>query len=274
MGLLQVRRRNSLKIAPALFIITICFSALAQEPLRFYSETGVGPLAVWSDIYQDQTGWTAGIKNESPDTIKSFCLCIRPARDKDGCRVLTKCYTQHLKPGEVFRVSEPITARGHGLPLHRIVLLSMSHVTPLDSIRKLYVDEMAGGIAGFGRDQVKASIVANSNGRFELIEDRSKADGVITGRAEARDTGQFYSSDTKSAGYAIVAAPLAVGIAAGSKSWAESGRTEVVTRNSLILRLVSGTGQTVWAWDDSKPCPESEPRAKCAIIDLLTDTKQ
>ena len=55
--------------------------------------------------------------------------------------------------------------------------------------------------------------------------------------------------------------------AAGSSSSNSQSVTEVIVSEAIVLRLTLPSGETIWAWDDTKPCVP--PRAKCAIDDLV-----
>ena len=152
-------------------------------------------------------------------------------------------------------------------------------------VKRIFVDNLGGEFVNLNdliREQVMASIV--NSGRFELVDDRSKADAIIFGRAERRERGTAVQSSgqertlnqesEKGQVFGVRAAGIAYGIGAAHGTATGLGtatekleRSEVLFSDFLVLRLTTATGESIWAWDDTKPCEGSHP--KCAVGDLL-----
>lgn len=155
-------------------------------------------------------------------------------------------------------------------------------------VHKIFVENLEGGdfgnISDLVRDQVMAAVV--NSARFQLVDDKSQADAIIRGRAEQREL----ATETRSKGREQTsnrASGIAGGIGtgtAGNRSAVVTGlvmgrtkskgevdsesksRTEVLFSEHVILRLTTISGESIWAWDDTRPCEGSH--AKCALENL------
>jgi len=143
------------------------------------------------------------------------------------------------------------------------VLSGLSVVSKLDSVRKVYVEQIEGGNGPMSRDQLKA-LIANSHHRFEVAEDPATADAMLKGRSESRDAGSVFQSSKRSDDL-LIGGTLVAGASGKSDT---RGRTQTITTESLVLRLVLPSGENLWAWDDTKLCYQA--KAACAIGDVVS----
>jgi hypothetical protein len=135
----------------------------------------------------------------------------------------------------------------------------------LQPVQKVFVDQLEGNNGPMIREQLMA-LLANS-GRYTLVEDAKLADATIKGRAEARDAATKTASGNTAGDTAHAATFGPASFGGGSSSSTSQSMTEVVVSEAMVLRLTLSSGETVWAWDDTKPCVG--PKAKCAVHDLV-----
>jgi hypothetical protein len=144
----------------------------------------------------------------------------------------------------------------------------------LEPIKRIYVEAIEGDSGAMARERLQA-LIANSV-RFKLVEDKERADAFLRGRAESKEGSAFRSqsssasignaSGSGSAIGAIASVAAAANSIGGSQSAASGGTYTVFT---VVLRLVDKQGETVWAWDGTKPCAAAVGGTACATADLV-----
>jgi hypothetical protein len=150
------------------------------------------------------------------------------------------------------------------MPQHFVEVVELDQRSKLYDIRKVYVGEIEGNAGPMTRERIMALIA--SSGRFQVVDVRGEVDALIVGRSEARDTGTEIKEHSAGWGGAIGGAAgnankLAGGInaavtaIAGSASAGNSTvKSEILTTDAFVLRVMSSGGELLWAWEDTKPC--------------------
>jgi hypothetical protein len=241
------------------------------EDFRLYRD-GVGPLTVSSkiDVKNKVARVHATATNASGVLIRYALICIRP-RDRKECAVLL-WNTALWQPGEMIAWDKTLQVRTNWQQ-YEMEVAQLVRDSKIYHVKKVYVDLIEGNGAGMSRDQLMA-LITNSS-RFELVESPEKADAILKGRSESREAGSAYrsSGQNRSSGAGIgvlgsVAGTSALGGAFGEarSEAAAEGVTQMIVAEALVLRLTLASGESIWAWDDTKPCAGAKP--KCAIDDL------
>jgi hypothetical protein len=240
-------------------------AASIEEPPVYL--LGVGPLIVRSEI--EGSGKSVRIHatatNESGVPIRYVRSCVRNlnAKANDCAGVLDRADV--WQPEAVIRWDENLR-RPVKSGAYRIVAALLIPAEKIDLVGRIYVDLLDGSGKDLARDQLMAAIV--NTHRFELVGDRNSADAILQGRAEIWKAGSESSASarTTSAGGALASRAAAIG---GSVSNGTSqGSTKTIFDTAVVLRLTLPTGESIWAWDDSKDC-SAQAKAKCAIDDLM-----
>jgi len=127
-----------------------------------WSTDGIGPIAMKTcvQVRGKQATFTGTARHDSGQVIREASWCVLPPKRQElGC-AFTLWTTEPFAPGQTLEwdITGPA---GRGLPRHRLVLSRMSVVSKLDSVRKLYVEQIEGGNGLMSRDQLKA-LIANS----------------------------------------------------------------------------------------------------------------
>jgi hypothetical protein len=129
----------------------------------------------------------------------------------------------------------------------------------LQPIRKVFVDKIDGNNGPMTKEQLMALL--SNTGRFDVVEDAKLADAIIKGRSESRESGgAITASETGSANNSVV------GLLHGNQSKAVE---QTIISEAIVLRLLLPSGETIWAWDDSKPCPANQRGSKAAIVQTV-----
>jgi hypothetical protein len=248
--------------------IAVC-QLQAQCPVVQYtwSADGVGPFAMTTCIQLEgkRANFTGSARNDSGRVIREATWCVLPPRHQESGCAFSLWTTGLFAPGETLEW-ELTGVAGRGLPRHRVVVSQMLMVSKLDTVRKLYVEQIEGGNGPMSRDQLKA-LIANSH-RFELVDDPAKADALLQGRSETRDGGFVFRSSQHSDNLGL-AVPIAGTVVAGGNGKSDSqGRRDTIVAEYLVLRLMLPSGEGVWAWDDTKTCYRA--KAACAVEEMVT----
>ena len=112
-------------------------------------------------------------------------------------------------------------------------------------------------------------MIAN-NRRFAIVDNKTLAEGIITGRAETREMAKEVTSSEVSSRIALARSINAVGVAGEESRITSKTISGAQFSEILLLRLVLPSGVTVWAWDDTEPCDGPDARkTKCAVQDLI-----
>jgi len=242
------------------------------------SKDGVGPIMMETnvEVAGKSATFTGTARNDSGVAIQRAEWCVQ-ARGQTAC-AFKLWSTSVWQPGETLKWE--ITGKAvNGLPAHEVSLTTLKRVPPaaagptkeiplipiepvqkpnrLLPIQSIFVDQLDGNNAPMIREQVMA-LLANSD-RFRAVDDPKTADATIKGRAETRDSATAVTASGKT----VVGG---VSMLAGGSNKSQS-MTEVIVSEAIVLRLTLPSGETIWAWDDTKPCKER--KAKCAIEDLV-----
>jgi hypothetical protein len=261
-------KNREMKLVSLLAAAAIAASQLqAQCPAIEYtlSKDGIGPFTMKTCVVVKgkQATFTGTARNDSGQAIRQASWCVLAPKQESGC-AFTPWTIGPLPPGQTlnWNITGPA---GRGLPKHTVVLSRVSPVTKLDSVRKLYVEQIDGGNGPMSRDQLKA-LIANS-GRFEPVEDTTSADAVLKGRSETRDVASAFQSSERSGNVGVVLGIGGTQISGANGKSDSQSRTETIVAESLVLRLVLPSGESIWAWDDTKSCDQA--KAACAIADMV-----
>jgi len=201
-------------------------------------------------------------RNESGRTIRFAQWCIRASQQKAGC-LLSLNNRGPWEPGATETWDYVIAAKGNGLPKHYLLLDVVT--MDLNSIQRVFVGPIGGGDGGRTREQLKA-LLTNS-GRFELVEAAALAEAFIVGWSEVRETGAVVTSMGGSAAIETLSTAAAASESDSLSRTVNVARSESTSRQSMVIRLVSPMGDTIWAWDDTQRCQGS--KTKCAIDSLV-----
>jgi len=244
----------------------------AQCPATEYtlSKDGIGPFTMRTCVQVEVKGkevtFTASARNDSGLAIRHADWCIRAYEQKTGC-----AFTFSIKEPWLPGTTVAFDGRGpnikKGLPHHWALVANVSPATSLDPVRKLFVDKIDGPNGEMSRQALQALIT--TSGRFQLVVNRSEADAVIVGGADKRDAGSTFSGVARAAGVgsALGGRGSLFGIAATNS--VSHGATQTIIAETLVLRMVLPSGESIWAWDDTKSCLQS--KTACAIWDLTAE---
>jgi hypothetical protein len=234
------------------------------EDFRLY-KNGVGPLTVSSkiDVKNKVASVHATATNASGVSIRYALICVHP-RGRKECGVLLWNNTV-WQPGEMIAWDKTMQVRMNWQQ-YEMKVAQLVRDSRISYVRKVYVDLPEGNGAGVSRDQLMALIAKSS--RFTLVESPEKADAILKGRPESREAGSAYRSSEQDRSSGAGTAVLGSVSAGSSSKAAAEGVTQTIMTETPILRLTLASGESLWAWDDTKPC--TGPKPKCAIDDLTS----
>jgi hypothetical protein len=174
--------------------------------------------------------------------------------------------TSTWSPGETIEW-EPIAGpKQPGIESPTVTVVTVRWFIPqLLSVRKLYVEPLQGNRGEQNRDRIIA-LLANRP-RFQVVDTQEMADATIRGRTESVETGTTVTTAENTRAGAVVGGipTLAAGSARSSTNTSQT--TRPIVSESVLLRVTLRSGETIWAWDDTKSC--NEPKPKCALDDLI-----
>lgn len=259
-------REEIVNLLPNLLLITVAAGVCHAYCL---DTTGLTHLHTCIEVKGGMATLTGYMENISGETIRHASWCIRAKKQKDGCLFPIES-PRPWKPGENKQLApqtQPDIKKG--LPLHVVLAQTFSLVTVLDNVQRIFVSDLQGSNALKASEQMKALIGATE--RFKVVDDPAMADATIIGFAEERDIGQQYIDKEKQSAAAI-AGPLPHGVAlAGSKQTTDvQQQTSTIVTDSLAIRLVLPSGETIWAWPDTTNC-SPYPKTRCAIDALVNE---
>ena len=143
------------------------------------------------------------------------------------------------------------------------------YIPQLLPVRKVFVEPLQGNNGGENSDRLVSLLVNRL--RLQIVEREDLADAVLKGRSELADEGTLVKTEgtNRSSGGARGHAVAGFGnLTLGMKTSNNSSRfTRSLVSERLLLRLTLRSGETVWAWDDTKPC--SHMKANCAVDELV-----
>ena len=248
-----------------LVVLPIFPLAFAQE--YHLSKGGLGPISLKLETEGKgkKTKVTATCRNDSAQPIRSARFCLRGPFTKAGCDWVFQT-ANRLPPGQDVSWN-PTGFALNGSIEYRVSIVEIEREPnpKLTPIRRLYIDEIAGNNGPLVRDQLVTLLM--NTGRFDVVEDRTKADAIIKGRSETRAKETIVKSEGEQAANAG-AVRLGPGLFGSGKTKGKSEeKTEVLLAETTLLRLSSVSGDLLWAWDDTRPCETT--KAQCAIADLV-----
>jgi hypothetical protein len=240
------------------------------------SKDGIGPFAFKAKVKvsKSQARLEASAINESGVIITSARFCVK-ARGASDCTFDLETDEGTWYPK--FPLKWDVAAQPHaGIKNFEVVLTSVQpHV--IHHVRKIFVEPLEGSNGPMVREQLMA-ILTNTT-RFTAVEDSTSADARLRGRAESRVAGYATDSSTRGGGIAFGSATVSATRSGSVGSARADSRESVITNsrsksitedlmaNEVVLRLVLPSGETLWAWDDTKTC--TIQKAKCAVDDLV-----
>ena len=260
------------------------------RPQKLFSKDGIGPI-VFSELVFSRKGnlysLIAVAKNASGTAIRRSEFCI--VTPQDGC--FRTLYTNGIPNDPAWKAGQEMRWEVSFTPdrkLHAIDRATIAEhpdlvvFTKLHSIRRVYVNQIEGSNGPMARERLMALLV--NSGCFQLAANAEEADAIIEVRAEIESRGEYSRSVGVTRGAALatgsglasvngnaarIGAALSGSAIAGGwqNNSGERVVQEVVTEN-LVFRLRLLSGETVWAWDDTKDCKDR--RETCAINDMVT----
>src|SRR5689334_14911296 len=117
------------------------------------------------------------------------------------------------------------------------------HIRLQIPIRTVFVADIDGNNGFIARQQIMGLIT--NNRRLQLIDNRARADAVITGRAEIRETAKEITSSEVSSRIALARSINAVGVAGDESRVTSKMISGAQFSEILLLRLVLPSGATV-----------------------------
>jgi hypothetical protein len=265
-------------------LASLCPLAIGAEFDRAFelSQNGVGPIRVNMKIVIDgkHAEIAATGRNDSKQFIERAEFCMSPPEDHSRC--FYRFWKYSWTAGEV------VTWDVHG-PAYGGLQSSEAHLkgplepvvtdpnkpppqaSPFATILRIYVADFKGNTGDQARDQIEA-VLANT-GRFIPVEDEAKADAVIKGRSDTRESATKTTDSHLGVGSGVGGASGRVAAVTGVSAGKGSSRTEVILSDTLIVRVVAKSGEVIWAWDDTNPCGTTG-HAKCAIDDLMAASRR
>jgi hypothetical protein len=256
--------------APILCAFILASAAFAQE--YNLSKDGIGPISLklQAEGRGKKTKVTAICRNESTQPIRRAIFCVRGPYTKSGCDWLFPTASR-LPPGEDVFWSPTGFALNSSVEYKVSLVEIEKEPNPrLAPIRKLCIDQIAGNNGPLVQDQLIALLT--NTGRFEVVEDKSKADAIVRGRSETRTKETITKKEGQEAGSASVGGVSVFVASKGKRSERTEEKSEVILAETTLLRLSSSSGDLLWAWDDTRPCETT--KAQCAIADLVDAAKK
>jgi hypothetical protein len=251
-------------------LIPIASLALAQE--YNLSKDGVGPISLrlQAEGKGKKTKVTATCRNGSAQPIRWARFCLRGPFTKSGCDWTFQTVSR-LPPGQDVSWNQTgyalNTSLGYSVSILEIERESNPKLAP---IRKLCIDEIAGNNGPLVQDQLITLLM--NTGRFEVVEDKSKADAIIKGRSETRTKETVTKKEGQEAASVGVGGISVFAAGKAKKSGRSEEKSEVILAETTLLRLSSASGDLLWAWDDTRPCETA--KAQCAVADLVDSAKR
>ena len=259
-------------VPPVFLMIGLSASMSAQLHDLPLSKDGIGPVLVSASVTTKGrvASLSASAQNGSQYTIDHLWLCVRGNGQKTAACAFTLWLINPLASGEKqdWSIDGP---KQRGIETPVISIMTIKAFNPaLAATRRLFIAEIEGNSGAMAREQAVATL-SNTNGRFEITEERSTADAIITGRSESREGATIVNTTGNTSGVsgaAVIAGTLLTG---GNANASGTAVKEVHVNENLVLKLALPKGQIVWAWDDSKPC--NDAKVRCAIADLVSVTR-
>jgi hypothetical protein len=229
---------------------------------------GVGPIAVSVTVIvkSGKALVVASARNGSPWPLTDLKLCVSGSSKKSTGCVFNLWITQTLGADETVAWSHVVVPSQRGIESPRPNITGIRWYIPqLVPVRALYVEPLQGNSGEENRDRLVSLLVNHL--RFQVVEREDLADAVLKGRAELADEGTLVRSEGTEQSHGSAGRVFGT-VLTGTKSHQNSSQfTKAIVSEKLLLRLTLRSGETVWAWDDTKPCHQT--KARCAVEELV-----
>jgi hypothetical protein len=147
-----------------------------------------------------------------------------------------------------------------------VALEAIRRIIPqLQHIRKLFVEPLQGNTGEINRERIIALVA--TRGRFQVVETQEQADAIIRGLTESSEIAKTVTTSEETKAKAVVGGINTIAAGAARSNTNTSETTKPILTETVLLRLTLKSGETLWAWDDTKRC--SAPRTTCAVEDLV-----
>jgi hypothetical protein len=256
-----------MKFLIALIAALLLNATAWAEDFQRYSPSGVGPVTIKSEIVKlgKSVRIHATATNNSGVPIRYARFCVRGLRAKANDCAGVLGWREVWPPEAVVSWDESLP-RPVNPGAYDIGAALLIPADKIDLVQEIRVGLLDGNDKDMARDQLMALIV-NSR-RFKLAGGSMSADATLTGRAETWEAGSVsdLSARTATSGGVLASRVAAIGGSVANGTSRDS--TKKIIDKAMVIRLTLSTGESIWAWDDSKDCPV-QSKAKCAIDALL-----